>query len=243
MLSTMAINQCTYLVPRDVPAYTVLFLLSASILPLCGCGDPVDKLIAQLNSSDVQIRRDAVRAIRETKNVDDRVLAALTKCITDSDPEVKTICIGGLGEIGAAAKSSTPALETALKDGEQQVRVKAALAIQKIDPQNRSFVPVLVNEMRSGDGRLMLQIGALGADAAWAVPTLIGLLSHESPPMRALAARTLGQIGPPATSAKTALHQATRDTNAAVQGAARAALSRVSKGTIQVRDSSASRSR
>jgi HEAT repeat protein len=129
--------------------------------------------------------------------------------------------------LGPAAKSSLPALKLALRDAEKPIRFRAAFSIEKIDPQERSFVPVLAAAMREGDGRTLLEVGAMGPDAVWAVPTLIGLLSHESPKVRALAARALGQIGPPAAAAKTALQQATRDSNAAVQGAAREALNRI----------------
>ena len=101
------------------------------------------------------------------------------------------------------------------------VRVRAALAIQKIDPKNVSFVPVLAGAMRSGDGRVLLAVGAMGAEAAWAVPTLVGLLSHESAQMRALAAQTLGRIGPAASEAKAALQRTLRDSNVAVQDARR----------------------
>jgi HEAT repeat protein len=204
-----------------------LVLLTATILSSVGCGDPVDKLVAQLTSSEVQIRRDAARELSKLSNSDPRVIDALTKCVADADIEVRVRSINALGNMRAAAKPSIAALESALKDTDHHVRVKAALAIQQIDLQNRSYVPVLVSEMRSGDGRLILQVGAMGAGAAWAVPTLIGLLSHESPPMRALAARTLGQIGPPAASAKSALQQTKRDPNAAVQAAARDALARI----------------
>jgi HEAT repeat protein len=91
-------------------------------------------------------------------------------------------------------------------------------------------VPVLAAAMRGGDGRVMLQVGCMGAEAEWAVSTLIELLSHESPQLRALAARTLGQIGPAASAAAPALERATKDPNGAVQGAAKAALDRIGNG-------------
>ena len=62
--------------------------------------------------------------------------------------------------------------------------MKAALAIQKIDRKNSSVVPVLIGAMREGDGRIFLEVGAMGEAGAWAVPTLVGLLSHESAKLR-----------------------------------------------------------
>ncbi len=101
------------------------------------------------------------------------------------------------------------------------------MAIQKIDPNERDFVPVLIAAMRGGDGRVMLAVGALGKDGAWAVPTLVELLSHQTPQVRALAAQTLGRIGPAAAAAKAALERAAHDQNPAVQQAAMEALERV----------------
>ena len=69
----------------------------------------------------------------------------------------------------------------------------------------------------------------MGEQAAWAVPTLIGLLSHEQAKVRALAAHTLGRIGPAASDAKAPLQRLLRDPNAAVQGAAHDALDRIQK--------------
>ena len=35
-------------------------------------------------------------------------------------------------------------------------------------------MPVIFNSMREGDGNTLLEVGAMGASAAWAVPTLVG---------------------------------------------------------------------
>jgi HEAT repeat protein len=135
--------------------------------------------------------------------------------------------MNALGKIGPAAASSLPALTAALQDPEASLRLGAALAIEKIDPKNPSFVPVLVGAMRAGDGRILLEVGAMGKEGAWAVPTLIGLLSHESAKVRALAAQTLGRIGLTTSDAMAALQQTLRDPNVAVQGVAKEALNRL----------------
>jgi hypothetical protein len=109
--------------------------------------------------------------------------------------------------------------------------VRAAIAICKIAPDDASFVPVLVNAMRGGDGRLLQEVGAMGERAAWAVPTIVELLSHESAPMRALAAQTLGRIGSPGGNVLAALERASGDPNVAVQREAKFALRRLRAGT------------
>jgi HEAT repeat protein len=206
-------------------AWVCLFLLQG------GCGrDPLGDLVSRLGDSDAAVRRAAAREFIAHPNVDDRVVAALTRCAADSDEEVRYLSVDALGKLGPAAKSSLPALKTALADPEKRVRTDAAMAMQKIDPEDRDFRPVLIAAMREGDGRTLLAVGAMGADAAWAVPTLIGLLSHQAPQVRALAAKTLGRIGPAASAAKAALEAASRDSNAAVQKAAKDALNRVQAG-------------
>jgi HEAT repeat protein len=120
-----------------------------------------------------------------------------------------------------------PALERALEDREAEVRQGAALAIGAIDPTNSRYQQSLIDAMRAANGPAMLEVGKMGHGAAWAVPTLIPLLSHESAKVRALSARTLGQIGPVAERATPALKRALGDPHDAVKDAARDALEKI----------------
>jgi HEAT repeat protein len=165
--------------------------------------------------------------LRDQRRSEEPVIAALTKSAADTDMEVRFLSIDALGQAGAAARSSLPVLKSALTDQEKRVREEAALAIPKVDPNDTSYQAVLISAMREGDGRTLLAVGAMGADAAWAVPTLIALLSHASPQVRVLAARGMGRIGPAAAAGKPALEAAARDSNAAVKKAATDALARI----------------
>lgn len=201
-----------------------------SCIVLIGCArDPTSSLVSRLSDPDVTIRRGAARALAEQSNSDEPVIAALTKSTGDNDIEVRLLSIAALAKRGLSAKPAVPVLKTALADSEKRVRQEAALAILKIDQTDSSPRPVLIIAMREGDGRTLLAIGSTGSDAAWAVPTLIGLLAHASPQVRALAARTLGRIGPAARAAKAALEAARGDPNAAVQNASTEALARLQK--------------
>jgi HEAT repeat protein len=208
----------------------IVFWLGVSLV-LIGCArDPVDDLIAKLHDSDVEVRRAAVRALVEQPSNDERVVAELTKSATDKDAEVRYQSVDAISKLGSAAKPILPQLKFRLQDTDTNVRLRAAFVIQRIDPADRSFVPVLTGAIRAGDGRTLLEVGKLGPDAAWAVPTLSGLLSHESPKVRTLAARALGGIGPAANSARAALEAARSDSNAAVKHAVKDALARIESG-------------
>jgi HEAT repeat protein len=202
--------------------------LFAVFLVVAGCGrDHTSELISQLNDPQVPVRRSAVRALYGQSNVDERVIAALVKSANDSDSEVRALSIGALVKLNSDSRSNMPLLKSALADPEQRVRVEAAQALLRIDPQDNASRSVFIAAMRAADGRTLLAVGAMGAEASWAVPTLMGLLSHATPQTRALAARTLGRIGPPALAAKTALEAVSRDSNPAVQNAAKDALYRL----------------
>jgi HEAT repeat protein len=204
------------------------FSVAFALVLLAGCArDPVVELAAKLKDSHVEVRRAAAADLEAVPNSDKRVIGALSTALADEDTEVRYRSANAFGKVGAAAKGSVPALKTALQDPERSVRLRAAFAMSRIDPQEHSFMPVLVGAMREGDGRTLLEIASEGKNAAWAVPTLIGLLSHESSKVRTLAARALGSIGPAAGAAKGAIEAATHDSNAMVHSAAKDALKRV----------------
>ena len=194
----------------------------------CGCGqDRTTLLVAKLQDPNVEVRLAATHSLIEQPINDDRVIEELTKNVSDKNAELRFESIEALAKLGTAAKSSLPLVKLRLQDGDKTVRLRAAFAIQKIDPADREFVPVLAAAMREGDGRTLLEVAALGPNAAWATPTLSGLLSHDSPKVRILAAKALGNIGPSASAASVALEAARRDSHASVQKAATEALARV----------------
>lgn len=194
-------------------------------LACAGCrSDPTARVVEQLTSTDVQARRDAARALGKLEPDADLATPALARALTDEDHEVRRLAIFALGEIGPPAQSALPALTAALDDKELPIRLSAALAIQKIDPTQRSHVPVLVEAMRMGEGGVIVSVGQMGENAAWAVPTLISLLKDRRPGVRRLAAEALGKIGPAAENARAPLEAALRDPDDRVRETAEQAL-------------------
>jgi HEAT repeat protein len=189
-----------------------------------GCSSSSGDLIAQLNDGDPVVRRAAARALGEQPNQSAAAVAALGRATNDPDLEVRENAVDALAQKGSAAKSSASALEQALDDSEVSVRLKAALAIRAIDPANRSYVPVFVESLRAGHGPVFLEVGRMGVEADWAVPTLVALLSDRRATIRALAARTLGTIGVADGSVESALQRSLRDDHPTVRKAAQQAL-------------------
>lgn len=188
-----------------------------------GCGGPsTAELIRQLGDADPVVRRAAVEALAEQTGKGERVVAALTTAVGDADPSVRVIAITALGEAGA--DSSLAALEQALENPIETTRVVAALAIQKIDPQAESYQRVILESLRGGNGPLFLEVGQMGTDAAWAVPTLIELTSHPRTHVRGLSARVLGEIGVADERVISALERRLNDSEPGVRHAAEFAL-------------------
>lgn len=212
----------------SINAVRLIWLLALCI-PFLGCAqNPADEFLARLSDSNADVRRTALHNFVEHPLNDDRIAAALTKTITDSDADIRYTAIDALGTLGAAAQSSLPAIKPALHDPEESVRLRAAWTIAKIDPHDQSYIPVINAALRAGDGRTLLEVAAVGPNAAWAIPTLTSLLSHPSPKVRTLASQALGAVGPAAATAKSALENAQHDSNPLVQKAAHDALQRIS---------------
>lgn len=207
------------------------FYAAISLAAICGfvasCSrDAQRELIANLSSSNVDDRRAAAYTLAKRSPLESRAGTALLKAITDPDLSVRAAIVTGLSH-GENTPPCIAILVAALHDQDPHLRLQAALALQKINPSNADKNSILTTAMRAGDGKVLLAVGAAGKGSAWAVPTLIELLSHPAPQLRALAAQTLGRIGFIARPAKSALEQATRDQNQAVQQAARTALEQI----------------
>jgi HEAT repeat protein len=206
----------------------VAVLLAIAYAFAVGCSrDAESDLIANLSSSQVEVRREAAYTLAKRNLLEGRAAAALLKTITDPDPTVRAAIVTGLSQHGQNIPLCTVILVTALHDQDQHIQLQAALALQKIAPTSADKNSILTTAMRAGDGKVFLAVGAAGKDGVWAVPTLIEVLSNPAPQLRALAAQTLGRIGFIARPAKSALEQATHDQNQAVQQAARTALEQI----------------
>lgn len=146
----------------------------------------------------------------------------------DPDPSVRRAAIRDVAsKVGPTA--AVPVLTPALADADEKVQVAAALALLEVDPHNADCRPVIERALSGGQGPVFIAVGATGEAADWAVPTLVQLLSDRKVVVRALAAKTLGEIGVASEAVDAALRRGLRDNSPAVRNASRGALDRLHK--------------
>jgi HEAT repeat protein len=150
-------------------------------------------------------------------------VAHYTEQLKARDPRDREIAAQLLGEIGPPAEAAVPALVEALQEKDPDVRamaaearadirIRAAEALGRIGPAAAAAVPAL-GEALVQDEVVQGQEGSLQWEAAWAlgqigapaVPTLVEVLQDGRARQLRLAAMAVGQIGPAAARAVSAL--------------------------------------
>lgn len=178
----------------------------------------------------------------------------------DPEPEVRAWAVVALGQLGpkyvpllvralkdkewvvrqSAARvlrGHTPsggeavrALQDALQDSNNVVRVASAGTLIEIGANSAEVFAVLVDIARRPDWFGLARIEAietLGQVGIQAVPTLIELLKEERIDVKTAAANALGRIGPAASSAIPFLLETLQDKDDEVRASADAALARI----------------
>jgi HEAT repeat protein len=185
---------------------------------LIGCGGGnLNQLVDNLTSDHVEVRREAIRKLKDMPPSQEEARQAIAEAVHDNDREVRRLACAALGEM---EQTDPQILKGVLQDPEVSVRVAGAYALLKIEPGNSAAADVLRQAMRDGDGGVIVKVTQQGPAAAWAVPTLIELLQDRRAGIRRLAAEGLGRIGDPAASALPALRTARNDEDDRVRDAA-----------------------
>lgn len=105
----------------------------------------------------------------------------MIRLLDDRDPERREDAAYMLVELGAGAQAAAPRLETAMDDPSPAVRVRAATALQRIDPANPRVLKALIAALDSGDPSVIHSaldaIETYGPKAKAAVPRLNQLIN------------------------------------------------------------------
>ena len=154
----------------------------------------------------------------------------LIEALKDQYGVVREVPVIALGNIGPDARAAVPALIEALNVEQEWIRRRAAWALGKIGPGARAAVPALIEALRDENRR----VGVSAHYALFrivshpeAIPNLIEALRQGTHLVREDAARVLGNIGPDAKAAVSALAEAQKDEVADVRWSAAEALKKI----------------
>src|SRR3954452_20630576 len=127
--------------------------------------------------------------------------------LRSSDAQTRRDSARALGAL--KAKQFVPELTAALRDGDDEVRSRAAEALWGIGGDARQSAPELIALLKDRHATARLNaagaLGEMGADATPAVPGLRDRLRDPDPYVRAQAAATLGKLRPSAADVVPAL--------------------------------------
>jgi HEAT repeat protein len=175
-----------------------------------GVADPAG-LAALLNHQDPEVARLAAELVPAVTEMPAEAVPPLTAALGSEDESVRTAAAEGLAAAGPKAAPAAPQLAEAIKKHYPE----------QFDPKARVGGP---------ERAYWVALATIGEPAA--APTA-GLLGHPNTLVRALAARTLGEIGPPAKPTAPELRKALSDRFAEVALEAAAALCRVGEGQAE----------
>lgn len=156
--------------------------------------------------------------------------------LRSGDATDRRAAVESLRQRGYDADIVIPALEQALQDPDESIRLATAMAIAQLDPQRESYRPELMAALEAGHASIYVEVGRLGDNGGWAAPTLTKLLQHPQPQIRALSARTLADIDAADPNVLQGLEKLRRDPNVAVRNAANRALDRLAESTTATTD-------
>jgi HEAT repeat protein len=198
----------------------------------------VQALAVGLTDPDVRARRAVVDVLESVGPAAAPAAQSLVTALKDPDRFVRWAAARTLGKIAPVeADSAVPALAELLRDHDLDLRLAAALALERYGPAAKPAVPELIEGVKSTEPQLRVAairaLGAVGgADGGQAVPVLGACLRDTEPRVRQWAATVLGKFGPVAIDAEDWLRDVLEDPSPAVQKAAGDALLRI-KSPVQ----------
>ncbi len=174
--------------------------------------EAVPALVAALKDEAV-----ASRAAIALTQIGAAAVPALGKALKDPDQSVRLQAARVLGNLGPAAREALPDLVDALSGANGPVRALAARAVGRIGAPARPTVPHLLVLLKDPDQRAreaavraLIRIGPVAVENV--VPALAKAVQNDDDAaVRRLAAGALGEYGPDAKGAVTALTHALDD--------------------------------
>jgi predicted Zn finger-like uncharacterized protein len=199
-----------------------------------GDASSLPKLLADLGSTDAQVRTRAALGLGDLGPDAQTAIPALFKVLKDRDETVARQAARSLRSIGAPTRDDLPLLIGGLRDANMRVRDYAVEALGMMGAEARSAVPDLAEVLKAKEGQAELRrqaartLGQIGAAAsAQGVPALTEVLKDPDAVIREAAAEALGKFGSQGRAAVPPLLAALEDSETAVRRAALAALAQL----------------
>jgi RNA polymerase sigma factor (sigma-70 family) len=168
-----------------------------------------------LQDADVEVRREAVQAVRQL-DTEGTSVPMLAKILANEREagDIRSIAVEVLINLSnfdakvkaAVAKAAVPALLTAAKDRNVALRRRAFDTLAVIKPEAGTILPVLTPALSDKDRQVRMvaaqMVEGLGASARDAVSALVGALKATHDPDEQMGlVKALGAIGPGADEA------------------------------------------
>ena len=195
----------------------------------------VPRLAAALTSDRPRVRREAATTLGKLGPQAKSAVAALQKSLKDDDHEVRVESLVALAEIGADSQTAVTDIIELLREEDPGIRSTAGYALGQIGAPAKAAVPHLHRMLQSRDGRektvaawALVKIAPDPETVQIAIPLLAtALQKSERPDMRAIVAKTLGEIGTGSQAARAALNDARKDADELVRKAVEEALGKL----------------
>lgn len=201
-------------------------------------------LFKLLNDSDANVAYTTFESLQKAKHSFDSLKEFCEKSLKSKHEKVQIEALNFLAtpqfpkKEDAIKNEIIDWLHSALKGKSSTVSLKAFQVFFQLKEIEEDKKKLLLKELLLGKQKA-LQIEAIRSIVSFKeksvefVPDLITLLKHKDEEIRTLTARTLGQIGPSAKEATTALEEAFKDPKKSVQEEAKFAWSKITETPLE----------
>ncbi len=156
----------------------------------------VAALAKDLESADLQVRRDAVQELALLGEQALPALPGLLKVLTDQDPQVNLGALQAIAGLGPAAESALPNILEQLRVGDDQQRYRAAFALARIAQPRPE---VVAEALRHTDPKTRaggtLAVGWMDPSGHALLPELAARLGDDDASVRSAAFESFRQLG------------------------------------------------
>ena len=192
----------------------------------------VPALVDAAHDADALVRRNALIALASIGMPSPPIGLALLDGVHDSSSLVRQTAVAQFAFTVPLSQDAVVALTPILNDPDKSIATLARTALDKPRAGDAAHIESLGMMLGHSSARdyALNQLAQLGPAASDALPPVLALLEDEHPLIRYLAAETIGEMGPAAKHALTAL-QLHQDSDPIVRASITEAMSTIESGS------------